>query len=251
MTGQASLCPISAFETDKLEVAQEKSADETPKQQLRSLVIFMLNLGTSFPFPQQTESAGHRSIPVFGGSRIPIRCVQLGHLPNLKQNHYYPVKLLKISEVWPKKFCGFYEFDLFPLLFAMEMFWLPGLWKGKYVGNKWLSWYCLMMTVEHLTFHRVITNSQCSEWNISELVVILTVFQLHSTEVVFPSTILNRILLQRNPNCRFLKDAGWLHYYWVYKKLHMYDMLLVYFEYFVLNIWKVLPVLLDIHEAEL
>lgn len=32
MAGQTSLCPVRGFETGKLEVVQEKSADETPKQ---------------------------------------------------------------------------------------------------------------------------------------------------------------------------------------------------------------------------
>lgn len=165
MAGQDSFCPVSAFETGKLEVfpfsGRKRVHLKLQNQHPSSLVIFTLNLGTSFPFPQQTESAGHRSTPVFG-SQIPIWCVQLRHLPNLKQNHYHPVKLLKITEVWPKTFGGFYEFHLFPLLFAMEIFWLPGLWRGRYVGNKWFSWYCLMMTVEHQTFHRVIANSQRS-----------------------------------------------------------------------------------------
>jgi len=44
-------------------------------------------------------------------------------------------------------FGGLYETHLFPHPLSMEMFWLPGLWKGKYVENKWFSWYYLMISV--------------------------------------------------------------------------------------------------------
>lgn len=120
----------------------------TKTKHLHSLLILMLNVCIYHLFLYCTESARDCSIPILWGSQIPIWCVELGHLPNLKQNRYYPTKILKIIEVWPKICSGLYEIHLFPFPFFFFGD-IPTLWfmEGRYVENKWFSWYCLMITV--------------------------------------------------------------------------------------------------------
>lgn len=86
--------------------------------------------------------------------------MQLGHLPNLKQNRCHSVNILKIIEIWPKAFSGLYEIHLFPFSFLYGSILTPWFMNGKYVENKWFSWFWLMMAVQYQTFHRDIENFQ-------------------------------------------------------------------------------------------
>lgn len=99
----------------------------------------------------------------------------------------------------------------------------PWFMNGKYVENKWFSWYWLMVAVQYQTFHWDIENFQFLILAIRKLKYPQISSNIYGlwTQIYLIHFYLYRVELnvtEKHSLYMFLKDAGWLHYYQFYEE---------------------------------